>query len=192
MTLEARIARGANAFYWIAGLSLVNVLLGRVLPGFSLPIFVEATALGIVNKGSEWLSDGLYVQAYGLSLFAIAAFFAIGKLAHRRSALAFFVGAYLYAVDGVFFFFYVANLHPGDTSLGLTASMGLVIHAVFFVPIWRAMWACRQYRWNASIAQSLDVEAALRRKLDESDTTPAPSAASFQYRYRQIPNPPVG
>jgi hypothetical protein len=93
--LAARRDSGANWFFWIAGLSLVNVAILLFGAGWSFII-----GLGITEVALAFLSTpvALVVSAGVLSLFVF-----FGVLARRGLAWAFIIGMILYALDGVLF-----------------------------------------------------------------------------------------
>ncbi len=99
---------GANWFYWIAGLSIVNSVISLAQGGlgfiFGLGItqVVDAIAGAILAEQAE--AAGLIrVIALGASVF-FAGFFALfGWLANRRQGWALLIGMVLYLLDGAVF-----------------------------------------------------------------------------------------
>lgn len=131
---------GANWFFWLAGLSVLNSL-AVYFVGISNGPF----ALGI----TQWV-DGtigpLTPQAYTppLSTFGLviniliaAAFAGFGYLARRGNDVAFLIGIFLYVIDALL-------------SLGLRDFWGFSFHLVGFFFLFRGLLASRHVRENAT------------------------------------------
>ena len=90
--LEQRLARSANWFYWIAGLSLVNAFAATSNYQFVL-------GSGAVEAAPAFgTTAAIVIDACIIGGFAI-----LGFLAGRRHTWAFILGMVLYALDGVIF-----------------------------------------------------------------------------------------
>ena len=95
------VKNGANWFYWIAGLSVIN----------SIAVYAGADFSFIVGLGITQLIDGIIIgltgeaQAWGLipNLLFIGLFVLIGFYANRLSKGAFITGIVLYALDALIF-----------------------------------------------------------------------------------------
>ncbi len=97
--LLRRAKMGANWFYWIAGLSLVNAVgtvlnIGLVL-AFGLGITLVFDAVGKDAGGS------IQIAALVGDIVAAGIFVLFGYLANQRQTWAFVVGMVLYALDAV-------------------------------------------------------------------------------------------
>lgn len=90
--LEQRLARSANWFYWIAGLSLVNVFAAKSNYEFVL-------GSGAVEAAPAFGATAAIV----IDVCVIGGFAILGFLAARRQTWAFILGMVLYALDGVIF-----------------------------------------------------------------------------------------
>jgi hypothetical protein len=90
--LEAKLARSASWFYWIAGLSLVNAFTASTNFEFVL-------GSGIVQIAAAIGGTAMYV----IDAAVIGAFALLGSAASRRHTWAFAVGFIVYAADGVFY-----------------------------------------------------------------------------------------
>jgi hypothetical protein len=109
MRTEARVRSGANWFYWIAGLSLVNSV--STLFGGGLSFVLGLGATQIIDAIAFGLKEGLDAQTAGIvtavamvmniSLAGIFVLFGIFANKHRRWA--FIAGMVLYVLDGVIF-----------------------------------------------------------------------------------------
>jgi hypothetical protein len=109
MVLANQLKRGANWFYWIAGLSLVNSvtsILGvglNFLIGLGITQLIDGTAIGLGNEIAPDLATILKVVAFVLNLGVAAVFVVFGVLAGKGRKWAFVVGMVLYALDGLIF-----------------------------------------------------------------------------------------
>jgi hypothetical protein len=107
LRLESQLRSGANWFYWIAGLSLVNtvsLLIGwnwSFVVGLGLTQFIDGVALGV--SGYFDGAAAVIVQAAGvfLDLLVAGIFVLFGVFANKRHRWSFIAGMSLYAVDGV-------------------------------------------------------------------------------------------
>jgi hypothetical protein len=89
-SLEVRLARSANWFYWIAGLSLINA--------FALKSNFEfILGSGAVQAAPAFGQTAMIV----VDTVVVGGFALFGYLASRRHTWAFVVGMLLYALDGV-------------------------------------------------------------------------------------------
>ncbi|MGB9593717.1 MAG: hypothetical protein ACPL7R_06240 [Anaerolineae bacterium] len=107
--LERQCRSGANWFYWIAGLSVINTLVGLFGGRVTFLIGLGFTQLvdGIVQAMATIVSQdiALVVRIVGLVVnVGIAVLFVVfGALANQRRKWAFIVGMALYALDGLLF-----------------------------------------------------------------------------------------
>jgi hypothetical protein len=94
---------GANWFFWIAGLSLVNaviVLAGGswgFLAGLGATQFISA--LGFALR--ESLGAGALILAFALDVLAASIFVVFGLLARNRQTWAYIIGMVVYVIDGL-------------------------------------------------------------------------------------------
>ena len=107
--LNGAIRSGANWFYWIAGLSLVNSVIVLLKGNLSFVVGLGATQIvdGIAVAASQQLggNGGPIVQAIALAVDAcIASIFVLfGWLSNKRFAAAFVIGMIVYFLDGLIF-----------------------------------------------------------------------------------------
>jgi hypothetical protein len=96
---EARITRGANWFYWIAGLSLVNSLgsIGEAKWSFPLGLGITQVVDGVA---AGFQSRAATVVGFCLDLFAAILVVLVGYLA-RRYRWAYLLGMVAYGLDGL-------------------------------------------------------------------------------------------
>jgi hypothetical protein len=98
--LEQRARSGANWFYWIAGLSLINSvsqLAGSqwgFIAGLGFTQFIDALTIDAEHI--------VKVVGFGLNLSIAGCFIALGYFARHHRA-AFIVGMVIYAIDGSLF-----------------------------------------------------------------------------------------
>lgn len=103
-----RFQSGANWFFWIAALSIVNsaILLAGSEWGFVIGLAITQLFDGIAHAIAQEAPDaGTVVKlvAFGLDLIAAGIFVGFGVLARMRHTWAFVVGMVLYAMDGLLF-----------------------------------------------------------------------------------------
>lgn len=136
--LEKSLKVGANWFYWIAGLSLVNSviqLLGSdrsFIVGLGITQVFDALASGAAEEAG---SAGSVVRGVALWLDVVVAgmFVLFGWQANKRRVWAFVIGMALYALDGLLFI-----LAQDWLSLGF--------HAFALVGIWAGYSSLKKLR----------------------------------------------
>ena len=127
--LEKRLYSGANWFYWIAGLSLVNSIIiltngsWSFIIGLSVTQIVDGVAAAIAEEAA---SGGMAIKsvAFAVDCFVagIVALFAF--LAGRRHGWAFIVGMVLYTLDGLVFLLFGDYLSAGFHAFALFGIFG--------------------------------------------------------------------
>jgi hypothetical protein len=106
--LEAKMRNGANWFYWIAGLSLVNsaILLSEgdhhFLIGLGITQFVNALALTWAKQSPETAVVAKVIAGI-FTLFTAAVVSAFGFGTNRRHSWLFITGMILYTFDGLIY-----------------------------------------------------------------------------------------
>ena len=105
LELEKRMKNGANWFYWIAALSLINSVImlfngnWSFLAGLGITQVIDAIAIQVSAAGGS----GANVIALMMDII-VAAFFAFfGFMAGKRQGWAFITGMVLYFLDGLIF-----------------------------------------------------------------------------------------
>ena len=137
--LTQRISSGANWFYWIAGLSIVNSAIsffnGQVSfpAGLGINQVIDAFARIAIESGAGTFA-GTALFVFGLVTAGI--FFIFGVLANRRQLWAFIVGIVVYALDSLIYVF-------------ATDIIGLAIHALALFFLIRGFFALRQLKQTA-------------------------------------------
>jgi hypothetical protein len=132
----ARVIRSANWFYWIAGLSAINVMSGafgatmKFIIGLGISEVFTAIATGIAADGGSTTSVALL---YAASLGVTAFFAACGWFARRPSTVAFVVGMVAFALDTLIFV-YVSDW------------IGVAFHAYVLFNLWRGFAATSEYK----------------------------------------------
>lgn len=97
------IHNAANWFYWITGLSLVNLILAvaeadhHFLIGLSMSEFASGVMLMPDGGALTKIVGGVVVA------IILIGYFVIGQLAHRPSKLAFIIGMSFYTLDGIIY-----------------------------------------------------------------------------------------
>ncbi len=131
---------GANWFFWLAALSVVNSLtvyfIGiRNTPfAFGVTQWVDGTNGPMTAEG--W-APPLHLSWLIIDILVAAGFAGFGYLARRGSDLAFLLGIFLYVVDAIL-------------SIGLRDFFGFSFHLVGFFFLFRGLLASRHVRENAT------------------------------------------
>ena len=108
LKLEGSIKNGANWFYWIAGLSIINsiIILFRgewsFIIGLGITQFFDGMAIGLKEEMGG-ASNLFHYIAFVLDIFVVAFFVLIGWLAAKRKGWAFLLGMVFYFFDGLIF-----------------------------------------------------------------------------------------
>lgn len=133
--LEAEVKSGANWFYWIAGLSVINSLIfafgGNVafIAGLGFMQVIDAIAQAAIDDGGP---TALRAVAVGFDLVFVIVFALAGYYANKRFIAAFAIGALIYI---------------GDTVLVLFLDLFMAaFHAFALFFIIRGFLACRKIR----------------------------------------------
>jgi len=176
MDLEGRIALASKALYFIAAISLVHALTGGAL------LTTSVFGSGIADIGSSYTYGDRSFVGYLLEYFAVASFFGLGYLVRRKVAWAMLAAIGLILADAVSYFAPLASAGLAAAVAGLPASLLVVLHGIYFWSVLQAFVATRQMRINRFIVRRLELEAQLRRKLEESDAPPPPAATFTRYR----------
>jgi len=121
--LKRQMKNGANNFYWIAGLSVVNSLIlgfggnSYFVVGLATTLFVDGFFAEMARQltGAE-----IFVRLVGIaiSVFIAAIFVFFGVFANKGKRWAFIVGMVLYALDALLM-------------LAFQEWMGLIFHGLF-------------------------------------------------------------
>jgi hypothetical protein len=134
--LNANIVRSANWFYWIAGLSIVNLValvIGakfHFVIGLGMSEWLGAVAMQLVAAGGAAGMVALLVVAG----FAVAAFFAAcGWFARRPSIVAFAIGMAVFALDTLIY------INSGEW-------ICVAFHAWALYALWRGVSATQQFK----------------------------------------------
>jgi hypothetical protein len=131
--LQRQLQSGANWFYWIAGLSLVNsvaALLGsdwRFIAGLGITQILDAIAReGFSNAGSA-----VKIIAFIFDLLVACVFVIFGIFGGKKMTWAFAVGMFIYALDAVLFLLTMDIL-------------AIAFHAYALYCLFRGLRACQQ------------------------------------------------
>ena len=125
LKLQNQHKSGASWFYWIAGLSIFNSILGlagssrNFLVGLGLPYLAKHLFTNIEPPDSAEWATGLNVALFLVSLFAAGVFAFLGTLAMKRRLWAYTAGMILYVIDGLMFLVGMDVLSIGFHALAL-------------------------------------------------------------------------
>lgn len=119
MQLRARSRSGANWFFWIAGLSLVNSVSGVIGSRFQFLIGLGITQFvdGLVKGSGANPTLGLAFDLFAAGMFAM-----FGYLCRQRMTRAFYAGMILYVLDGLIFLLFKDVI-----------SIGFHLYALFWI-----------------------------------------------------------
>jgi hypothetical protein len=98
--LQERGLKGANWFFWVAGMSVVNSIVLHAGGQFFFVVGSFAKAVGEQNAG---LDAGLKIFAIGFSVVAALIVAGFGMLARKGYLIPFAIGMVLYLLDGLIF-----------------------------------------------------------------------------------------
>jgi len=108
LRLEKRSSEGANWFFWIAGLSLVNSIIlvtgGRwnFLIGLGITQLIDGVSIGIAKELGPDAGIVIRIIAFAINVVVAGVFVLFGILA-KRYKWGFIVGMIVYALDGLIF-----------------------------------------------------------------------------------------
>lgn len=131
--LQLHVNSGANWFFWIAALSLINSVIINFDGQWSFAVGLGITQIidGIVKLSiKEGAADWLRFVALAFDVVLLAVFAGFGFLGRARHVWAFAIGIVLFALDSLIFLLAVDIL-------------GIIIHAVALFFIVRGMLAAR-------------------------------------------------
>ncbi|MFT3892927.1 MAG: hypothetical protein QM730_14950 [Anaerolineales bacterium] len=134
--LTRRMKSGANNFYWIAALSVINSFVlefggnSYFVVGLASSLFVDSIFVEIANQLPE---SAIIVKLIGLaiSIFIAAIFAVFGFFAGKGKRWAFIVGMVLYAIDTLIM-------------LAFQEWMGLIFHGLFLFGLFGGIRALGQ------------------------------------------------
>ena len=127
---QAQLKRGANWFFWIAGLSALNSAIAYA--GSDRSFCVGLGVTGILDYLAGQHGTTMKVVALVLNAFALAIFVGAGILARKGHGWAFLAGMTLYGLDA------------GVLCLGLpTSLLSVAFHGLALFSIFRGFQANR-------------------------------------------------
>ncbi len=131
--LQSQHQSGAQWFYWIAALSLVNSAASWFGSdwGFVIGLGITQVFDAFATVLQEQLGPAVRFAAFGASLLVAGTFVLFGVISGRRSGLAYVLGMTLYTLDGLLFLLVADWL-----------SLGFHVFALFFIA--RGYLACRK------------------------------------------------
>ncbi len=132
--LQHQLSSGANWFYWIAALSLINSIISLFEGNWNFAVGLGITQIfdGIARAGvQEGVGGWIKYAFFALDLIAAAVFAVFGVFANRGQSWAFITGMILFAIDGAILLFF------GDI-------LGVAIHAFALFFLFRGLLAARQ------------------------------------------------
>jgi hypothetical protein len=133
MKLETAFKAGANWFFWIAGLSLVNSIIAATGKQWGFVVGLGTTQL--VDAIAKSMGKGAGVSLIGLAfdILVLAVVCLFGVLCRRGFVWAFVLGMILYALDALIF-------------LGVGDWFGLVFHGLVLFFLFGGLSALRKLK----------------------------------------------
>ena len=128
------ILHGANWFFWLAILSVINTLIVYQYQTPNTPIALAITQW--LDGTSGGLSPTMSTRSLVINLLIAGALAVFGLLARRGSDLAFVLGIFLYAVDAML-------------AIGLRDVFGFGVHLIGLFFLFKGLLASRHVRENA-------------------------------------------
>lgn len=140
--VREQINSSANWFYWVAGLSLVNIVVALAGSTWGFAIALGLPQLFIALAAKTPIGGGIALHSVLLWALAIAIpffFIACGWLARYPSFAAFVAGTAVFAIDSLLF------LLAGDW-------IGVAFHGLVLYFLWKGIRLTRQLRKSATKA----------------------------------------
>ncbi len=109
LRIENELKEGANGFFWIAGLSLVNSIIllagGKwvFFIGLGVTQFVDGISMAIAAGMGSSVETIIRIVAFAVDIGIAGIFVVFGVLARKRYKWVFILGMILYALDGLIF-----------------------------------------------------------------------------------------
>jgi hypothetical protein len=109
LKIENQLKGGANGFFWIAGLSLINSVIFLVggtwvfFIGLGITQFVDGISMAIAADMESNVETIVRIVAFAVDIGIAGIFVVFGILARKRYKWVFIVGMILYALDGLIF-----------------------------------------------------------------------------------------
>lgn len=128
------ILHGANWFFWIAILSVINTLIVYQYQTPNTPIALAITQW--LDGTSAGLNPTMSTQSLITNLLIAGVLAGFGLLARRGSDLAFVVGIFLYVIDAML-------------AIGLRDVFGFGVHLIGLFFLFKGLLASRHVRENA-------------------------------------------
>lgn len=119
---EAQIKRGANWFYWIAALSLINSIIAFTGSDWGFILGLGVTQLLDVIGAST--AGATKIVIIGLNFLVLGLFVLFGIFANKKHIWAFIVGMILYGLDGGIYIFSESWLSVGFHAFALFGMFG--------------------------------------------------------------------
>ena len=132
--LALQVSGGANWFYWIAGLSIVNSIVNLYqgswgfAAGLGINKLLDALSAATATDGGINLGQVILLV---LGIMIAGFFFIFGVLANRKQTWAFVLGIIMYTLDGVILVF-------------IDDLLGIIIHLLAIIFLVRGYLALRK------------------------------------------------
>ncbi len=154
--LEARARNGANWFFWIGGLSIINTIIymfgGSIsfIIGLGATQFVDGVATAFITEYGSEISTVIKLVAFAIDIGIAGIFVVAGLLSRNKYRWALITGMVLYVIDALIFIL-------------VSDWMGLIFHALALFGLYGGLRAMN-----------------LLRKLDSAEAGAIPTMAISQ------------
>jgi hypothetical protein len=152
--LRQRGHRGANWFFWVAGLSIVDSVVAHgggslfFVVGLGVTLVVDAFAKAIGEQNAD-LDNGLKIFAIGFAVVVAIVVCGFGLLARKGYVIPFAIGMVLYLFDGLIFLLF-------------QDVMSIAFHAWALYWMWNGLSAFRQIKAiEAELRDAESIDIAL-------------------------------
>ncbi len=141
--LEARARNGANWFFWISGLSLINTIIylgggnWSFIVGLGSSQLVDGIAMGLIQEYGPGYATILRLMALAIDIGLAGIFIVAGLLGRKNLRWAMITGMVLYFVDALIF------ILVGDW-------LGIIFHAMALVGLFTGLRAMNMLKRMAT------------------------------------------
>ncbi len=136
--LQTAIRTGANWFWWVAGLSLVNSAIAlaggqlHFVVGLGVTLIADLLAQGAAQQNAN-VATLVKLIVFAFDVLVAALVFGTGWLARKRYIAAFVLGMFCYTLDGLIFVLFQDWL-------------SVAFHGLALFGMWKGLQACLQWR----------------------------------------------
>jgi hypothetical protein len=159
---ETKAKNGANWFFWIAGLSIINTIINiaggawAFIIGLGSTQFIDGVTIALIEEYGPGTAPILHLVSFGIDVGIAGIFIVAGLLGRKNYRWAMITGMILYFLDALIF------ILVGDW-------LGIAFHALALFGLWAGLRAMNMLR-KMTIVQPASI----------SMTPAAPETSLFQ------------